>query len=489
MHVVTSAAARRARAPTRRGDHRTVVLDKNPAVGALAITSHIANYPGVDKTMSGRELLDQMREQAIMYGTDYRRAQVFLVDVDSEDGVKTVYTPDAVFKAKALVLATGAMGRPPGFKGEDTYLGRGVSYCATCDGALYSDSEVAVVGVNQEAIEEAHFLTKFASTVHWITQKDPAEDDEDAQELLAEPNVRLWRETRMLSVEGDDSGVTGVMLKSRHEEEPQQLEAEGVFITWRARTHHRFHPDQKIEMKGDGGWRWTTRCAPRCPAASRLAIFATRRSSRSSSPLRTAASQRWPSIVTSRGARRSALIGFMSRPGDCRATVRRSRAMNCSLAAWRCAESNGSMIRIGQVSRSKHTKSPRRRSTQFHVLAMPHAPGVTKRCLCWWANPARWGLLSVHMAPTACARGFLRRSRADAGPRTCETHGEASRTLPGDARTAGRRARCATRTYASTLRSAMVWPSADRPSRPPRSSAAPSSRRRGSHKRTCPSRR
>ena len=239
---------------TSRADHRTVVLDKNPAVGALAITSHIANYPGVDKTMSGRELLDQMREQAIMYGTDYRRAQVFLVDVNSEDGVKTVYTPDAVFKAKALVLATGAMGRPPGFKGEDTYLGRGVSYCATCDGALYRDSEVAVVGVNQEAIEEAHFLTKFASTVHWITQKDPAEDDEDAQDLLAEPNVRLWRETRMLSVEGDDSGVTGVMLKSRHEEEPQQLETEGVFIYMEgSKPITDFIQTQKIEMKGDGG--------------------------------------------------------------------------------------------------------------------------------------------------------------------------------------------------------------------------------------------
>jgi hypothetical protein len=65
------------------------------------------------------------------------------------------------------------VGRPPSFKGEDTYLGRGVSYCATCDGAFYRDSEVAVVGVNQEAIEEAQFLTKFAKTVHWITQADP----------------------------------------------------------------------------------------------------------------------------------------------------------------------------------------------------------------------------------------------------------------------------------------------------------------------------
>ena len=102
---------------TSRADLKTVVLDKNPAVGALAITSHIANYPGVDKAMTGPELLEQMRVQAIDYGTDYRRAQVFMIEVDldnNEDGqqyTKTVYTPDAQIKARSLVLASGAMGR------------------------------------------------------------------------------------------------------------------------------------------------------------------------------------------------------------------------------------------------------------------------------------------------------------------------------------------------------------------------------------------
>jgi len=163
---------------TARADLKTVMLDKNPATGALAITSTIANYPGVEHTMTGQALLDQMQSQAIDYGTEYRRAQVFLVDAEGER--KTVYTPDATFKARALVLATGAMGRQPSYKGEDTYLGKGVSYCATCDGAFYRDSEVAVVGTNMEAIEEAEFLTKFASTVHWITQTDPKPDDEHA---------------------------------------------------------------------------------------------------------------------------------------------------------------------------------------------------------------------------------------------------------------------------------------------------------------------
>merc|ERR1712216_338631 len=100
--------------------------------------------------------------------------------------------------------------------GEDTFLGRGVSYCATCDGAFYEGREVAVVGVNQEAIEEAQFLTKFAKTVHWITSADVRADDELAQELLSESNVRHWKNTRMELIEGEDAGaVTGVKVKQR----------------------------------------------------------------------------------------------------------------------------------------------------------------------------------------------------------------------------------------------------------------------------------
>lgn len=220
---------------TSRADLKTVILDKNPAVGALAITSHIANYPGVDRSMTGQELLDQMREQAIQYGTDYRRSQVFMIDCEDGDGQrysKTVYTPDATIKARSLVLATGAMGRvSPPFPGEEEYLGQGVSYCATCDGAFYRDSEVAVFGMNLEAMEEAMFLTKFASTVHWITPSAPrAEDDHHVKDLLAQPNVKKWKQTRLLGVKGDVSGVTGVEVKQKDKEESEIIPVEGAFI-------------------------------------------------------------------------------------------------------------------------------------------------------------------------------------------------------------------------------------------------------------------
>mmetsp|Transcript_30047 Transcript_30047/g.60999 ORF Transcript_30047/g.60999 Transcript_30047/m.60999 type:complete len:399 (-) Transcript_30047:314-1510(-) len=248
---------------TSRADLKTIILDKNPAVGALAITSHIANYPGVDRSMTGQELLDQMRKQAEDYGTDYRRSQVFMIDCEDGDGKsysKTVYTPDATIKARSLVLATGAMGRvSPPFPGEEEYLGQGVSYCATCDGAFYRDSEVAVFGMNLEAMEEAMFLTKFASTVHWITPSEPrADQDEHAAELLAMPNVKQWTKTRLMEVVGDVSGVTGVKVmhkKDDGEAVEETIPVEGAFI-YAAGGGSKPITDfvqNKVEFKEDGG--------------------------------------------------------------------------------------------------------------------------------------------------------------------------------------------------------------------------------------------
>ncbi len=211
---------------TSRADLKTVILDKNPAVGALAITHKIANYPGVAGDISGDQLLATMREQAVSFGASYQRAQVFGIDVES--ALKKIYTPAGTFVGRALVLATGAMGRVSTLAGEAEFLGRGVSYCATCDAAFYREREVAVVGINHEAIEEAQVLTKFASTVHWITVKAPQLDDPLAQALLSLPNVKHWNRTRLLSIEGSEAGVTGIAIKTQGQE--ALLAVEGVFV-------------------------------------------------------------------------------------------------------------------------------------------------------------------------------------------------------------------------------------------------------------------
>ena len=245
---------------TSRANLKTVILDKNPAVGALAITSHIANYPGVDRSMTGQELLDQMRKQAEDYGTIYKRSQVFMIDCEDGDGKdysKTVYTPEAIIKARSLVLATGAMGRSSQpFPGEEEYLGQGVSYCATCDGAFYQGSQVAVFGTNLEAIEEAMFLTKFASTVHWITNiKVRPELAELEEELLSRGNVKQYEMTKLLSVEGDMSGVNGIKVQQKDSAEPEVIPVEGVFI-YAAGGGNKPITDfiqNKVEFNEDGG--------------------------------------------------------------------------------------------------------------------------------------------------------------------------------------------------------------------------------------------
>ena len=236
---------------TSRANLKTVILDKNPSVGALAITHQIANYPGVPVDISGDKLLTLMREQAVEYGTDYRRAQVFGIDVSSE--WKTVYTPEGTFKAKALVLASGAMGRPASFKGEADFLGRGVSYCATCDGAFYRDKEVAVVGGNKEAIEEATVLTKFASIVHWITSSDPKSDNVEAMELMESPSIKHWSRTRLLEISGNESGVNGILIKNKEEVNPINLALEGVFVYMSGSKPITDFVGDQIALKDDGG--------------------------------------------------------------------------------------------------------------------------------------------------------------------------------------------------------------------------------------------
>lgn len=246
---------------TSRADLSTVILDKNEGVGALAITSHIANYPGVDRSMSGIELLQQMKKQAKEYGTRIcDRAQVFMIEIQEDDDSenskdgnaynKIVYTPDYTVKARSLVLATGAMGRSmPYLPGEEKYLGQGVSYCATCDGAFYRGSEVAVYGSTGEAMEEAMFLTKFASTVHWITPTDiigqleriengafqnvelnSLFDESLLKDLMSQPNVKHHNKARLQEVEGDVSGVTGVRFQHVGENQAETIPVEGAFI-------------------------------------------------------------------------------------------------------------------------------------------------------------------------------------------------------------------------------------------------------------------
>lgn len=212
---------------TARGKLSTIVLDRAPTAGALAYASKIANYPGIRGMMNGPDLLDTMRSQAIDFGARYQRAAIMGLDV-TQDG-KVAYSSDAVFTGRTVVIATGSRGRSGKIAGEEEFLGRGVHYCATCDGAFYADRVVGVVGWDEVALEEALFLTRFARQVHLISPKAALHGPVDIlEEVAASPAVTVHTALEAVSIVGD-STVTGLAVRSRDGGE-STIDLDGVFM-------------------------------------------------------------------------------------------------------------------------------------------------------------------------------------------------------------------------------------------------------------------
>ena len=135
-------------------------------------------------------------DQARSFGTEFVTDRVIGVDLLSEE--KTVFGNNGTYTGKSVIIATGSMGRGTRVKGEDELLGRGVSYCATCDAAFFRDQEVLVAGNNDEAIEEGLYLTKFASQVHFLSPTSELKAPKDlADELIANPKVMLYKESQV----------------------------------------------------------------------------------------------------------------------------------------------------------------------------------------------------------------------------------------------------------------------------------------------------
>jgi thioredoxin reductase (NADPH) len=156
------------------------------------------------------------------------RAQVFSLDLSGEH--KLVYTPEGVFRSRTIVLATGAMGRTSTLPGEKEFLGRGVSYCATCDAAFYRNEDVLVYGSNQEAVDEALVLAKFAKTVHWVTSGKPSRSTNRVELLTDLPNVKQWERTKLLSIHGSDTGLNSAQVQSTKDKLTFPLDVTGAFL-------------------------------------------------------------------------------------------------------------------------------------------------------------------------------------------------------------------------------------------------------------------
>ena len=152
-----------------RAKYRVLVLEKEQFGGQIAITHEVVNYPGIYKT-SGKDLTDTIQQQAESFGAEFLLTEATGFELNGD--IKTVHTGKGDFRCFGILLATGAHPRTVGFKGEEEYKGRGVAYCATCDGEFFTDKEIFVVGGGYAAAEESVFLTKFARHVTVLVRKD-----------------------------------------------------------------------------------------------------------------------------------------------------------------------------------------------------------------------------------------------------------------------------------------------------------------------------
>lgn len=212
---------------TARSELKTLVIDKGLTAGALGITGKISNYPGVPGPVTGAELVEIMRRQAESFGAKFITDKVVGVDMQSEP--KTVMAGTGTFTARAIILATGSMGRTNVVKGEEALLGRGVSYCATCDGAFFRAQTVAVIGNNDEALEEALFLTKYAAKIYLVVPTPELKArDFLVKEVHEHEKIEVLLGTRLKEILGTEL-VEGIRVQPRGGAE-HVLPVSGAFV-------------------------------------------------------------------------------------------------------------------------------------------------------------------------------------------------------------------------------------------------------------------
>ncbi len=212
-----------------RSKTNAVILDTGTIGGQMVLTYEIANYPGVELT-TGYQLSSVMKKQAKSFGCTIK-TNVKITALSLEGGEKSVTVNDqVVYKAPAVILATGGRSRMLNVPGEKEFKGRGISYCATCDGDFFQDKEIIVVGGGNSALEEAVALTKYASKVTILHEFDHFQAFEHAiEEVKANPKIDFIMESHITAFSGDDS-LRKVVYKNLKTGEVNEKAIDGVFI-------------------------------------------------------------------------------------------------------------------------------------------------------------------------------------------------------------------------------------------------------------------
>ena len=211
-----------------RARHNTLLISGILPGGQLMNTTDVENYPGFSDGIMGPDLMTVMRKQTEKMGTKIVDDEVTSVDFKTKP--LKVKTASEEFDAKAVIVCTGANPRKIGLDGEQTFAGKGVSYCATCDGAFFKDQDLIVVGGGDSAMEEATFLTKFASTVHIVHRREEFRASKIMQErALANEKIKVHFNCTVKDIQGDEK-FQKVILNNTKTNEDEILEAGGLFV-------------------------------------------------------------------------------------------------------------------------------------------------------------------------------------------------------------------------------------------------------------------
>jgi thioredoxin reductase (NADPH) len=211
-----------------RADLSPLLVSGKDMGGYMALTDRVENYPGFPEGIGGFELAQLMQQQAERFGAQTLMDEVVTVDLSARPFKIKTYGGE--YQASALIIATGTANRKLEVPGEEEFTGRGVSFCATCDGYFYRDQRVVVVGGGDAAVKEAVFLTKFANTVYVVHRRDRLRAEKIVQDMaMSNEKIHFIWDTVVTEIMGD-GGVTGVRLKNLERGEESTLEAEGVFI-------------------------------------------------------------------------------------------------------------------------------------------------------------------------------------------------------------------------------------------------------------------
>lgn len=197
--------------------------------GQLMWTTEVENFPGFPEGLQGREMMDRFKKQAERFGTRIESDDVIEVDFSSRPF--TVKTSDKKYKTKTVIICTGAGAMWLNVPGEEEYKGRGVSACATCDGYFFKEKIVAIVGGGDAALEEANFLTKFASKVTVFVRKDKLRASKIMQErAMNNPKIEFIWNTEVKEVVGDGTRLTTLKIFNNKTNEESEFVADGLFV-------------------------------------------------------------------------------------------------------------------------------------------------------------------------------------------------------------------------------------------------------------------